>query len=439
MTFGNILSRGCNCGKDHICALEELIVGSGVISRTPDVLKKRGIIRPFLLADRNTFFAAGEKLCRLLEKSSISYSKYVFNEDSLEPDESAVGAAVMHFDTKCDAVIAIGSGVIGDIAKILANTASLPYMIVATAPSMDGYASASSSMAMDGVKVSLASKCPEVIIGDIDILKNAPEEMLISGLGDMLAKYISIAEWRISSLITGEYYCEEIAELVRSSLKQCTDNKDGLLKRDAAAVEAVFRGLVIAGAAMSLAGASRPASGVEHYFSHVWDMRALSFNTGGASHGIQCAIATLLSARLYERIAEIIPDVKKAKSYVEGFSYPEWADELREFIGKGAEAMIALEAKEGKYSVEKHASRIDTIVKKWGELKAIINGEIPKACEIEKILDSIKCPKSPKDIGIDVSALPMTFKATKDIRDKYVLSRLAFDLGIIDELASECF
>ena len=160
MTFGNILPTGCKCGKDHTCALEELIVGSGVISRTPDVLKKRGIIRPFLLADRNTFFAAGEKLCKLLEKSSISYSKYVFNEDSLEPDESAVGAAVMHLDTKCDAVIAIGSGVIGDIAKILANTASLPYMIVATAPSMDGYASKGAALILGGMKVTKNAQVP---------------------------------------------------------------------------------------------------------------------------------------------------------------------------------------------------------------------------------------------------------------------------------------
>ncbi len=439
MTFGSILESGCSCGKEHRCALEELIVGAGVISHTAEVLKRRGIKRPFLLADINTYKAAGEKVAGVLDEANIQYSKYVFNETSLEPDERAVGSAIMHFDTRCDAVVAVGSGVIGDIAKILAGAAKLPYVIVATAPSMDGYASASSSMAMDGVKVSLNSKCAQVIIGDTDVLKNAPEEMLISGLGDMLAKYISIAEWRISNIVTGEYYCEDIAELVRSSLKLCVNNADGLLKREEGAVEAVFNGLVIAGAAMSLAGASRPASGVEHYFSHVWDMRAIYFHTGGSSHGIQCAIATLVAAKLYEKIAKITPDESKATRYAREFSYPEWADTLREFIGEGADAMIALEAKEGKYSPERHASRLKAIIKNWDTLTDVIKSEIPKSEEIERILNLIKCPKSPEDIGIDPSILKNTFKATKDIRDKYVLSRLAFDLGVIDEVADEVF
>ncbi len=439
MTFGSILESGCSCGKEHKCALEELIVGTGAINRTAEVIKRRGITRPFLLADINTYKAAGEKVAGVLDEANIQYSKYVFNETSLEPDERAVGSAIMHFDTRCDAVVAVGSGVIGDIAKILARAAKLPYVIVATAPSMDGYASASSSMAMDGVKVSLNSKCAQVIIGDTDVLKNAPEEMLISGLGDMLAKYISIAEWRISNIVTGEYYCEDIAELVRSSLKLCVNNADGLLKREEGAVEAVFNGLVIAGAAMSLAGASRPASGVEHYFSHIWDMRAIYFHTGGSSHGIQCAIATFLAAKLYEKIAKITPDESKATRYAREFSYPEWADTLREFIGEGADAMIALEAKEGKYSTEKHASRLEAIIKNWDTLTDVIESEIPKSDEIERILDLIKCPKSPEDIGIDPSILKNTFKATKDIRDKYVLSRLAFDLGVIDEVADEVF
>ena len=439
MTFGTIKENGCKCGREHRCALEELIVGTGVINRTAEVLAARGIKRPFLLADVNTYEAAGRKVASVLDAASMPYSKYVFNEASLEPDEKAVGSAIMHFDTKCDAVVAIGSGVIGDISKILAKTSGLPYVIVATAPSMDGYASASSSMTMDGVKVSLNSKCAEVIIGDIDILKEAPEEMLISGLGDMLAKYISIAEWRISNLITGEYYCEEIASLVRSSLKLCVDNADGLLKRDEAAVEAVFNGLVIAGAAMSLAGASRPASGVEHYFSHVWDMRAQSLGTAASTHGIQCAIATLIAAKLYEKILTVTPDKKSAVAYAKAFSYTDWADNLREFIGEGAESMIALEAKEGKYSPKKHAARIDTIIEKWDIITDIVKNEIPGSEEIERILDSIKCPKTPDEIGIDNSLIPMTFKATKDIRDKYVLSRLAYDLGVIDTVASDLY
>ena len=142
----------------------------------------------------------------------------------------------MHFDKKCDIVIGVGSGVINDISKILSNVTERKYIIVATAPSMDGYASATSSVTREGLKISLNSKCANVVIGDIDILKNAPLHMLKSRLGDMLAKYVSICEWRISNIITDEYYCEKVAELIRNALNKCIDNADKLLKRDETAV-----------------------------------------------------------------------------------------------------------------------------------------------------------------------------------------------------------
>jgi glycerol-1-phosphate dehydrogenase [NAD(P)+] len=297
---------------------------------------------------------------------------------------------------------------------------------------MDGYASASSSMSMDGLKVSLASKCADVIIGDIDILKNAPMKMLQAGLGDMLAKYISIAEWRIAHEITGEYYCERVATLIRTALKRCVENAEGLLKREDEAVKAVFEGLVIGGVAMAFAGVSRPASGVEHYFSHVWDMRGLEFGTKVDLHGIQCAVATNIAAELYEKVLKITPDKQKALGYAKSFVYQDWANELKAFLGTGADTMIALESKEGKYNVEKHAKRLDIILEKWDKLCGIIREEIPSQQEIEGILDKIGAPKTAKEIGIDCD-LTTTLKATKDIRDKYVLSRFLWDLGIIEE------
>ena len=422
----------CDCPKTHGFNIAHICIEKGAIEKLPEFIIDFRAKNPFVLADKNTFEAAGKKVCAILENASISYKKYVFSTGNIEPDEKAVGSAIMHFDNTCDLVIAVGSGVINDIGKILANTAKLPYFIVGTAPSMDGYASASSSMSMDGLKVSLASKCADVIIGDIDVLKNAPMKMLQAGLGDMLAKYISIAEWRIAHEITGEYYCERIAMLIRTALKRCVENAEGLLNREDEAVKAVFEGLVIGGVAMAFAGVSRPASGVEHYFSHVWDMRGLEFGTKVDLHGIQCAVATNIAAELYEKVLKITPDKQKALGYAKSFVYQDWANELKAFLGTGADAMIALESKEGKYNVEKHAKRLDIILEKWDKLCGIIREEIPSQQEIEGILDKIGAPKTAKEIGIDCD-LSTTLKATKDIRDKYVLSRLLWDLGIIEE------
>ena len=424
----------CQCGKVHSAAVDEVLIGKGAINRIVEFVEKYGAEKPFLLSDRNTFAAAGEQVCRVLRDNNLTYVSYSFQSEQLEPDESAVGSAVMHFDKTCDFIIAIGSGVINDIGKILSNIAGKKYMIVATAPSMDGYASATSSMSMDGLKVSLNSKCADVIIGDTDILKNAPIHMLKSGLGDMLAKYVSIAEWRIAHLITGEYYCERVAQLIRRALKKCVDNAEGLLLRDEKAVEAVFEGLVIGGVAMAYAGVSRPASGVEHYFSHIWDMRGLEFGTRVDLHGIQCAMGTLQAVKLYDEIKKVIPNKEKAETYVHNFSLEEWKSDLEAFLGNSARTMIAQEEKERKYDLSTHPARFAKIQENWEHILDILEEELPTYRQLSHILDTIGISKDLMSIGVDSEMARRTFRATKDIRDKYVLSRLAWDLGVLDEL-----
>ncbi len=188
-----------------------------MLKEIPQVLNKYSANKVFLVADKNTYAAAGKCVEEILKEAGVVVANCVFQKDFLEPDETNVGLAVMHYESDCDIVIGVGSGVINDISKIVANVSGKPYIIVATASSMDGYASATSSMTRDGLKISLSSKCADVIIGDLDVLCEAPTKLMISGLGDMLAKYVSICEWRISSLINGEYYCEEMAKLVRNT------------------------------------------------------------------------------------------------------------------------------------------------------------------------------------------------------------------------------
>lgn len=434
--FEKISGKNCPCGKEHIFS-SEVVTGKGAVNKLPEILGEMNFKSAFMFADKNTCRAAGERVAEILEKAGIKIKKYIFAKEFLEPDEANVGLAIMNFDPSSDVVIGVGSGVINDISKIVSNVSGKKYIIVGTAPSMDGYASATSSMTMEGLKISLNSKCADVIIGDTDVLCNAPMKMMLSGLGDMLAKYVSICEWRISHIITGEYYCEDVAQLVRSSLKKCVDNAEGLLQRDEEAVKAVFEGLIICGAAMKFAGLSRPASGIEHYLSHIWDMRGVEFSTKVEFHGIQCALGTLIAINLYEKIKNITPDKEKALSYAEGFDFNAWSKELKAFLGKGAESMVALEEKEQKYNKENHKKRLEIILDKWDAVINIINEELPSSDELLNLFSKIGMPKSVNEIGIDEDILPKTFKATKDIRDKYVLSRLCWDLGILDDIAEE--
>lgn len=412
----------------------DILVGAGAIRELPAVMEKLGAHSAYVfISCRNTYAAAGKAVCEILQKSGTAVACHIFKDDPVEPNEHNVGLAAMYIDPKCKAIVGVGSGVINDICKIIANLTGKPYVIVATAPSMDGYASATSSMEREGLKVSINSKCPDVIIGDTEILAQAPKKMLSSGLGDMLAKYVSICEWRISHLINGEFYSADIANMVRLALKKCVDNVDGLLLREQSAVASVFEGLTICGIAMSYAGLSRPASGCEHYISHVLDMRGAQFKTPTCTHGLQCAMGTLLTVRAYEKLKSFTPDREKALSYVAGFCYADWCSQLRMLLGSGAETMISLEKREGKYEKMKHTSRLEMLLANWDKILQIIEQELPPSDVLEKLLDKLNAPKSLSDIGIEETLMPAILGATRDIRDKYVLSRILWDLGISPE------
>ena len=437
----SLLSRGdffCECGKQHAAKLKKAVIKAGAISELPGIICGYGAKKAFVLADENTFKAAGGKVVATLESAGIAYRSFIMGKERIEPGEHAVGSVLLHYDAGCDVLVSVGSGVINDIGKIVANVAKLPYIIVGTAPSMDGYASATSSVIRDNLKVSVDSKCPDVVIGDLDVLCESPTHMILSGIGDMLAKYISICEWRISNVINGEYYCERIAGLINAALKKCVDNAEGVLTKSPEAVKAVMEGMVLSGIAANYAGVSRPVSGMEHYFSHVWDMRAIEFGTPSDLHGIQCGIGTVDSLRVYERIKRIVPDKQKALRYVEKFDYGKWAEFLKKNLGHGADAMIANEAKEGKYDKDKHSARIDLIIGHWDEIIKIIDG-LPSSEKIAALLEKTGAPVRATDIGVTKEEERNAFLMTKDIRDKYIGSRLLWDLGALDEVADELF
>ena len=337
-----------------------------------------------------------------------------------------------------NAAAAVGTGTLNDIGKIIANLCNKPYMIVGTAPSMDGFSSATSSMIRDGLKISLNSKCPEIVIGDLDILSKAPLRMIRAGIGDMAAKYVSIGEWQLSRIINGEYYCPEIAALVSAALKKCADNAAGIMTRDPEAVRAVMEGMVLAGIAANYAGISYPVSGIEHYISHIWDMRALEFDSPCDLHGIQCGVSTLLALKVFDYARTVVPDREKALAAAKRFNYDEYRQTLVAALGKSADSMIANEAREGKYDPEKHAARLEVILSRYDEISAVINN-MPSYDTVCATLNAAGFPLTPAELGFSPKEVHDAFVFSKDIRDKYIISRLLWDLGLLDEAANTLF
>jgi glycerol-1-phosphate dehydrogenase [NAD(P)+] len=274
------------------------------------------------------------------------------------------------------------------------------------------------------------------VIADPEILVRAPKRMILSGIGDILAKYVSLVEWEIAHLLIGDFYCETIARIVRESLSQCVRDAKAAVDGDKNAILSVMEALVISGLAMNYAGISRPASGMEHYISHIIDMRALAFGTPCELHGIQAGLGTLLTVRGYEMLAAAAPDREKALAYVKRFDLKAWFETMRKNLGEGAEAMITGEYKEQKYDPAKHAARLEDIFSHWDDILALI-GQLPSAEDLEQFYREIGHPLSCKEYGLTDGEIRFAFTAAKDIRDKYVLGRLLWDLGLLDEVAAQ--
>lgn len=426
----------CDCGRKHFKLLRDCIIGENALNSLVELIQKYSVCHPFILCDSLTYAAAGKNVTEILESNGITYTIHVIERINPAPDEKIVGEALMYCENECDMVIAVGGGVINDTCKIIASAKNVPDIFVATAPSMDGFASATSSMERGGFKLSLNSKCPEAVIGDADVLASAPRHLICAGIGDMIAKYISIAEWKIASVILGEYYCETVADVVRSSLSVCMENAFGTISGDKASVSRLTEGLVISGMAMNYVGISRPASGMEHYISHIIDMRSLEFGTKADYHGIQCGLATLTTLRAYERLAEYTPDKNIALSYVSSFDDEEWNQRLRQNLGRSAETIILAEIRDQKYNKEKHAARIEIIIENWDEITRVIR-TLPSSKETEAFMRDIGHPTSYTEIGLTAEEYKNAFLMAKDVRDKYVLGRLLWDLGLLDEYSND--
>lgn len=427
----------CACGRHHGVGMQHLRVGQGALEALPEFLGALGVKRPFVFCDENTLEAAGHAVKGLLDRAGIPHTLYTLPAKHPEPDEMVCGGLLMAFDPRCDGVVAVGSGVINDSGKVLAHALGLPLLCVATAPSMDGYASDSSSMVRDGVKVSLYNACPQALIADTGILRQAPMRLLQAGLGDMLAKYCSVCEWRIAHLVTKEYYCPDIAALMREALRRVRDAAGGLTSRDPGAVEQVTQGLILAGIAMAFAEVSRPASGLEHYFSHIWEMMALERGLPMELHGIQVGIGTLLTLGIWEQLKQETPSRETAQAFIDSFDEAAWEAMVRRIFGGTAGTILKTARAEGRNDPAAHARRLETTLKKWPEILRIVEEELPPHDQLLSLMQGLGMPVIPQDIGFSREDTVDALFGAREIRNKYLTSSLLWDLGLLYTKAAD--
>ena len=426
----------CNCGREHRVDIDNIVIEKEAIVFLPSLINQYNYKKIFIVADANTYKVAGEITETALQGNGFDLKKYIFeDEEHLIPDEKAIGKLLIQITSDTDLILAIGSGTLNDLSRYLSYKLSIPYFIVVTAPSMDGYASTISSLIVNDLKTTYKAISPKAIIADINIVKNAPMEMITAGLGDMLGKYTSLCDWELGRIINGEYYCETVVNIIRSSIQKCVSSIDGIKNRDNFAIKNLMEGLVLSGIAMSFVGNSRPAAGSEHHLSHFWEMMYLLKGKKAILHGTKVGITTLIITKLYELLVTKTINFNNAIDKVNSFNQKEWVRCIEKTYKTAAPGIIALEEKAQKNSIEKYNKRIQIIKSKWNDIIRIIKKIVPNLREIESILQKVDAPINHLQVGIDNNIVLNSVIFAKEIRNRYTVLQLLWDLGLLEEFA----
>ena len=418
MNFEKMLQpKECKCGMTHNCDIKRVIVSSGAISELKNVL---GAYRKILLvADNNTYGICGkqveEQLAERLE-GKLVYER----EGLLVPNEEAVREMQENLTKETDLIIGVGSGVIQDLCKYVSFEAGLPYYIIATAPSMDGYASKGAAMIAGNMKITYNAHVPEVIIGDVDILKEAPMDMIRSGYGDILGKYSCLNDWKLSRVILDEYFCEYVYDLTYEMLLKTKDLGEKLQQRDAEAVQTLMEALVGVGIAMAYVGNSRPASGSEHHMSHFFEVTGIMNGEEYFMHGIDVAYSAVYTQRLREALLCMDKPVPRAQ-----VSGAEWEAKIRSIYTDAAEGVIALQNKLGWYERDLQP----VYESKWKEIQAVLR-DVPSSQELIGYLASVGLDITEFEKMYGIEKIQDAILYAKDLKDRFSVLWVNYDLEV---------
>ena len=401
----------CACGKEHRMATRLCVIEAGALGKLEELLEGEGL--------------AGKKRCAVY--GSVTWAnpafshpraeqEIVLNSEGLHADERSTAEVLRQLHEDTELLLACGSGSIHDTVRYCAAQRGIPFVALPTAASVDGFCSVVAALTWQGYKKTVSAVAPTLIVADLDVISRAPAYLTASGVGDVLGKYIALADWRIAHALTGEAVCPVIYDIVTDAVKRIWDSCLDTLSGSMEAYESVMYALLMSGLAMQLMGNSRPASGAEHHISHLIEMRpaALGGVHSSALHGEKVGVGTLLAAREYHRLAEIediAPYVKPYAPLDDGW--------LREFYGEKLYPILAAENRDDCLA----AVTPEAIVRAWPEIRAIV-AEIPSEAEIYEKLEKLGAKRSLTDIEVPEELLPVLIAHSPSVRNRLTLMRV---------------
>ncbi len=270
-------------------------VKPGALDRLGLYLRRNGHMKAMVLVSRGMIPEYLDRARRGMAEQGVECIDWIeVGEASFET------AAALFADVRkeASAMIGLGGGKALDVAKYVAFLGRLPYYAVPTSLSNDGFSSPQSSLTIAGRRRSLAAALPSAVVVDLDVCKDAPRPLWLSGIGDLASKLTAVFDWKLAFHAVGEAVDDFAALLsdatVNQFLARPTFDLDG--------ARLLASSLLFNGVAMEICGSSRPASGSEHLISHALD----ATSARPRLHGLQVGVATYLMSLVQKSQSERI-------------------------------------------------------------------------------------------------------------------------------------
>lgn len=412
----------CECGKRHAVGVRRVVYGEDAVEQLAAWLRRElDGERLTVIADERTWEVAGHETARACAKAGWAVRETIVRDDERgSPVCDDVTLAILEIEAPhADVYVAVGSGVINDLTKWLAFRRGRPYGVFATAASMNGYAAANVAPMIRGVKVLERAAAPLIVAARPSVLAHAPWELTAAGFGDVLAKALSVADWRMNALLVGEQYCARCAELINELEPLYCEHPEALRAGDPAALRGLFYALVFSGVAMTMMGSSVPASGGEHLFSHTLDMLATLRHQQHDLHGRQVGIGSIIAAELHRQVwalDEVEPRLTEgdADASVWGAAAPVISDQWR---AKTAGLQKITEVMRDKMA--------------WGRVRAALRESVPSAENVRDILRRAGAAWRLRDIGIERVRAREALLHMHEIRARTTIVDVAWLAGVL--------
>jgi len=389
--------------------------------------------------DRVTREIAGEAVQRVVSAGGHRTSLCIVPDGSGSRPHADEGSLTIVSDSlaEADTAIAIGSGTINDLVKLASFKRSIPYIVVATAPSMNGYTSAIAAITIRGVKRTVDCHQPYAVIADLGIISQAPHDLVVAGLGDLESKPTATADFRLGGRLRGSYYCPAPERVVQKAEERVAECAEGINRGDPEAIAALTEALILSGLSMKLAGSSSPASGGEHLISHYWDMKAAEENRLEGWHGAQVGVCTIVIAALYERLRTISADTIDIERVLKDrLDRYEIERQLRRRHGPLGDEIVAEFF--AKHLEDNDLRReLEDLKEHWDEIWQSLDDILRPANTIRRILKAAGAPVTVQQLGLTPKHLKTAFLVAREIRGRFTVLDLTADLGLLEELRDQ--